>query len=119
MVEEEEHVEFFAGRVGNVRCASNGNTRPLTDGQEALSTCKDGLVHFMEKLIQARAIRAEIKGRGISIGSDGVNLLIGSIGSREHSTAIQGLGDLADDIHAEPVNSAVHPPVHHLVDCLA
>ena len=73
----------------------------------------------MEKLIQARAIRAEIKGRGISIGADGVNLFIGSIGSGEHSTAIQGLGDLADDIHAEPINSAVHPPVHHLVDCLA
>ena len=119
MVEKEEHVEFFAGRVRNVCCAGNGNTRPLADGQEAFPTREDGLVHFMEKLIQARAIRAEIKGRGIPIGADGVNLLIGSIGSGEHSTAIQGLGDLTDDVHAESVNSAVHPPVHHLVDRLA
>ena len=118
MVEEEEHVKFFAGWVRDVCCAGNGNTRPLADGQEALSTRKDGLVHFMEKLIQARAIRTEIKGRGISIGADWVNLFIGSIGSGEHSTAIQGLGDLTDDVHAESVNSPVHPPVHHLVDCL-
>ena len=119
VVEQEQHVEFLVGRIGNELVAFRSDARRLADVHVALTALEHLTAHFGEELVEPRTIgteRARVRVSlfaYLSFGQFRVDL------SRQPSVAIEMFRDQGDHVHAEAVDAAIHPPVHHPVHGLA
>ena len=119
VVEQEQHVEFLVGRIGNELVAFRSDARRLADVHVALTALEHLTAHFGEELVEPRTIgteRARVRVSlfaYLSFGQFRVDL------SRQPSVAIEMFRDQGDHVHAEAVDATVHPPVHHPVHGLA
>ena len=96
-----------------------GDARSLADIHVAFTAFEYLTAHFGEELVDARAVGAERIRAGITFLS---NWIIGDFGSclpRQLAVLVDDLGNLGDHVHAEAIDAAIHPPIHHLVDGLA
>ncbi len=106
MVELEHHVELPARRVGEHARLLERDGRHLADGQQLRVAPGEHLaVHLLQELVDPRA--AACVRAAIAVERARVHLAVRQCGI---------LGDQIDHVHAEPVDSAVQPPVHHRVD---
>ncbi len=96
-----------------------GDARSLADIHVAFTAFEYLTAHFGEELVDARAVGAERERAGIAFLADRQIGDFGTVLARQPAVLVDGLGDLGDDVHAEAVDAAIHPPIHHLVDGLA
>ena len=67
----------------------------------------------------ARAVRAERIRVGIAFLTHGQIVQLGTVLAGQLARQVRALGNQRNHIHAEAVNAAVKPPVHHVVHCTA
>ena len=105
MVELEHHVELCAGRVREQQDVVAAHAGALADRHGAGATVEDLASHLGEVFVQVRTFRKVRE--TLTPRAPGVDDAVG------HARVLR---DQVDDIHAEAVDTAVEPPVHHLVD---
>ena len=59
MVEQEQHVEFLVGRIGNKLVAFRSDARRFADVHVALTALEHLTAHFGEEFIEPRTIGTE------------------------------------------------------------
>jgi hypothetical protein len=104
VLELEDHVELVAGRVGEQPRLLERHARHLADVEQRVASEEHLAVHLLQELVDPRpadvvlAAEAEPPVARRAVGQ------------------LRVLGDEVDDVHAEAVDTAVQPPVHHRVD---
>ena len=96
-----------------------GDARSLAHVDVAFTAFEYLTAHFGEELVDARTVGAERERAGIAFLADRQIGDFGTVLARQPAVLVDGLGDLGDHVHAEAVDAAIHPPIHHLVDGLA
>ena len=107
VLELDEHVELAPGRITEQEGRLGGGIRSLADRERAGVERERALVHLLEELVQARAISEAL-----------VTDTEGSTGGASIGQT-RALGDNVDCVDAEAVDTAIKPPVHHVVDRVA
>ena len=115
VIEEEQHIEFLVRRVGDVFVAHGVHTRRFADVHVATALFEDFATHLLEEFVDTRTVRAERIRRRVSFLACRIIVDCAVRFARQMSFAIDDLRDLRDDVHAEAVDAAIHPPVHHVV----
>ena len=105
MVELEHHVEFAAGRIREEQDVVAAHAGALPDRHGAAALIEDLTSHLGEVFVQMRAF-GEVR-EALAPRAPGVDDAV---------RQARVLRDQVNDVHAEAVNAAVEPPVHHAVD---
>ena len=116
--EEEEHIQFAIVRVGDGTASLGRKVRGFTHGQVALAPLEDLPAHLLQVLIQPGTVHAERHRRGISLRTHRPVLNGRPLFARQKTLVVDQFGDHDNHVHAETVDTPVHPPVHHPVDGL-
>ncbi len=119
VVEKEQHVEFLIGRIGDVLVAFRRDARSLAHIHVAFTPLKHLAAHLGEKPVKTRTVGTERERAGIAFLADRIIGDPRAFLAGQFAVGVDGFGDLGDHVHAETVDAAVHPPVHHPVDGLA
>ena len=113
--EHEEHVELAVGRVGDDAVARRVDARGLAHGDEPVAAGEHLAAHLLQVFVHARPVGAPRERRRVALLAHRVILDQGTGFARQLAVGVVGLGDLGDHVHAEAVDAAIHPPVHHVV----
>ena len=105
MVELEDHVELTPGRVREQQDVVAAHAGTLANRHSAAAALEDLAAHLGEVFVQVGTL-GEVR-EALSPRTPGVDDAVG------HARVLR---DQVDDVHAETVDAAVEPPVHHLVD---
>ena len=73
------------------------------------------MAHFSQEFILTGAVRTERIRVGVALLPHRQVLELGTGLAGEPAVGVGALGDKGDDVHAEAIDAAVKPPVHHVV----
>ena len=106
--EHKQHVKLAVARIGDVFVAGAAlDTGAFTHGHIAIAAIEHLAMHLLEEFVKARTVLAEPIHVRVTLRTD-LAVLHLAIGT-------QMLGNKRDHVHAETVNTAIHPPIHHVV----
>ena len=95
--------------------AFGGDAGGLADGEEAVTPVEHLAAHLGEELVLTRTVGAERVRVGVALLPHRQVLQLGTGLAGQPAVCIRALGDQGDDVHAEAVDAAIEPPVHHVV----